>query len=40
LARLAPDIRADAPGFDRVAFHTGMNRAVVAFLRARLAAKT
>ena len=37
LARLAPDICADAAGFDRVALHAEMNRAVVAFFRQRLA---
>lgn len=41
LARLAADegICTDAAGFDRVGFHNEMNRAVVAFFRAQLAAK-
>ncbi len=37
LAKIAPPICADAPGFDRVAFHKALNAAVVAFFRKHLA---
>lgn len=37
LASLAPAICASAPGFDRVAFHTSFNAAVVGFFRKTLA---
>ncbi len=36
LARLAPKICVDAPGFDRTAFHKDFNAQVVAFFRRRL----
>ncbi len=37
LAKLAPKICVDAPGFDRTAFHKDFNAQVVAFFRKRLA---
>jgi predicted dienelactone hydrolase len=39
LAKLAPQICQDAPGFDRTAFHQQLNRALIAFFQARLAAR-
>jgi predicted dienelactone hydrolase len=38
LARMAPAICQDEPGFDRAAFHEQFNDAVVAFFKARLPA--
>ena len=38
LAQEAPEVCADAPGFDRAAFHARFNDAVRAFLQQRLAA--
>jgi predicted dienelactone hydrolase len=38
LAKLAPDICADAAGFDRTAFHREMNKAIVTFFKAQLVA--
>ena len=37
LAQLAPDVCADRTGFDRVAFHAAMDRAILAFFRQQLA---
>ena len=37
LAKLAPEICLDAPGFDRAAVHQDMNKALVAFFKAQLA---
>jgi predicted dienelactone hydrolase len=36
LAKAAPDICSDEPGFDRVAFHADFNAKVRAFFRAHL----
>jgi predicted dienelactone hydrolase len=38
LAKAAPEICESAGGFDRAAFHQDMNKAIVAFFKARLAA--
>lgn len=40
LRRLAADVCTDPPGFDRAGFHNEMNRAVVAFFQAQLAARS
>ena len=37
LAKIAPEICASAPGFDRAAFHQDINKAIVAFFKAQLA---
>lgn len=37
LAQYAPEICESAPGFDRTAFHTDFNRAVVGFFQRTLA---
>jgi predicted dienelactone hydrolase len=37
LAKVAPEICASEPGFDRAAFHQDMNKAIVAFFKAKLA---
>jgi predicted dienelactone hydrolase len=37
LAKIAPEICASAPGFDRAAFHDEFNKALVAFFKAQLA---
>jgi len=37
MATPPPEIRRDAPGFDRVAFHTGFSAEVTAFFRRHLA---
>jgi predicted dienelactone hydrolase len=39
LAKLAPVICTDRPGFDRVAFHSAMDHAILAFFQAQLAPK-
>lgn len=36
LAKVAPEICASAPGFDRAAFHADFNKALVAFFKAQL----
>jgi predicted dienelactone hydrolase len=36
LAKVAPEICASAPGFDRAAFHQDMNKAAIAFFKAQL----
>ncbi|MCB8873811.1 alpha/beta hydrolase family protein [Acidisoma silvae] len=39
LAKLAPVVCTDRPGFDRVAFHAAMDHAILAFFRVQLAPK-
>jgi predicted dienelactone hydrolase len=38
LAKVAPEICASAPGFDRTAFHADFNKALITFFKAQLAA--
>jgi predicted dienelactone hydrolase len=38
LAKVAPEICTSEPGFDRAAFHQDMNKAIVAFFKAKLVA--
>jgi predicted dienelactone hydrolase len=39
-SKMLPALRADAPGFDRTAFHKELNDRVVAFFREKLVAAT
>jgi hypothetical protein len=38
MAKALPELCTDAPGFDRIAFHTDFNANVVAFFRDHLGA--